>query len=71
MEATLWINSVVPVEGKDKAGDLKIENLLGPSKLEQCDNKELYHFKTPEDIVYLLADVCIIAVWDCKKGYWH
>ena len=30
-----------------------------------------YHFKTQEDIVHLLADACIMSVFDCKKGYWH
>ena len=24
-----------------------------------------------EDIAHLLADVCIMTVCDCKKGYWH
>ena len=32
---------------------------------------EPYHFKIPEDIVYLLAEACVISVCDCKKGYWH
>ena len=32
---------------------------------------EPYHFRTPEDIAHLLADVCIMTVCDCKKGYWH
>ena len=32
---------------------------------------ELYHFKTPEDIAHLIANFCIMAVCDCKKGYWH
>ena len=25
----------------------------------------------PEDIAHLLAGVCIMMVYDCKKGYWH
>ena len=25
----------------------------------------------PEDIAHLLAEVCIMTVCDCKKGYWH
>ena len=33
--------------------------------------REPYHFKTPEDIAYMLADACIMSVCDCKKGYWH
>ena len=33
--------------------------------------QEPYHFKTPEDIAHLLAEACVIAVCDCRKGYWH
>ena len=25
----------------------------------------------PEDIAHLLADVCVMTVCNCKKGYWH
>ena len=25
----------------------------------------------PDDIVHLIADSCIMAVFDCGKGYWH
>ena len=32
---------------------------------------ELYHFKTPDDVVHLLAEACVITVCDCRKGYWH
>ena len=32
---------------------------------------EPYHFKTPEDIAYLIANLCIMTVCNCKKGYWH
>ena len=32
---------------------------------------EPYHFKTPEDIACLLAEACVITVFDCGKGYWH
>ena len=33
--------------------------------------REPYHFKTPKDIAYMLADACIMSVCNCKKGYWH
>ena len=33
--------------------------------------REPYHFKTPENIVHLLADTWIMTVSGCKKGYWH
>ena len=33
--------------------------------------RELYHFKTPEDIAHLLVDACTMSVCDCKKGCWH
>ena len=33
--------------------------------------QEAYHFKTPENIVHLLAEACDITVCDCRKGYWH
>ena len=33
--------------------------------------RELYHFKTLEDIVHLIANFCVMMVCDCKKGYWH
>ena len=25
----------------------------------------------PDDIAHLIADVCIMTVCDCQKGYWH
>ena len=31
---------------------------------------EPYHFKTSEDIAHLLAEVCVITVYYCRKGYW-
>ena len=33
--------------------------------------RESYHFKTPEEIAPLIAESCIMTVYDCKKGYWH
>ena len=33
--------------------------------------REPYHFKTLKDIAHLPADVYIMTMSDCKKGYWH
>ena len=70
-EATPWIDSFVPVEGKDKIGNLKLGICLDSTNLNKVIVREHYHFKTPEDIAHLLADACIMSVYDCKKGYWH
>ena len=70
-EATLWINSFVLVEGKDKSGNPKLFICLDPMNLNKAVICELYHFKTPEDIAHLIANSCIMMVCDCKKGYWH
>ena len=69
--ATLWINSFMLVEGKDKLGNLKVRICLDPTNFNKDIVREPYHFKTPEDIAHLLVDACIITVCDCKKGYWH
>ena len=66
-EATPWINSFVPVEGKDKLGNLKLRICFDPTNLNKAVVREPYHFKTLEDIAHLLADVCIMSVCDCKK----
>ena len=70
-EATPWINSFVLVEGKDKTGNLKLRICLDSTNLKKAIVRELYHFKTPQDIADLLADACMMSVCDCKKGYWH
>ena len=70
-QATPWINSFVLVEGKDKLGNLKLRICLDPTNLNKTIVYEPYHFKTPEDIVHLLAEACVIMVRDCRKGYWH
>ena len=70
-EATPWINSFVLVEGKDKLGNLKLRIFLDPTNLNKAIVREPYHFKTPEDIAHLLADACIMSVYNCRKGYWH
>ena len=70
-EATPWINSFVLVEGKDKLGNLKLSICLDPTNLKKMRVRQLYHFKTLEDIAHLLADACIMSVCNCKKDYWH
>ena len=70
-EATPWINSFVLVESKDELGNLKLHIFLDPTNLKKAVTRELYHFRTPEDITHLLADTCIMTVCDCKKVYWH
>ena len=70
-QATPWINSFVLVEGKDKLGNLRLRMCLDPTNLNKVIVHEPYHFKTPEDIAHHLAEVCVITVCDCRKGYWH
>ena len=70
-EATSWINSFVFVESKDNLGNLKQHICLDPTNLNKDIIREPYHFRGHEDITNLLADACIMAVCDCKKGYWH
>ena len=70
-QVTPWINSFVLVEGKDKLGNLKLRICLDPTNLNKATVHEPYHFKTPEDIAHLLAEVCVFSVCDCRKGYWH
>ena len=70
-EATLWINSFILVEGKDKLGNPKLCICLDPMNLNKAALHEPYHFKTPEDIAHLIANANNMMVCDCKKGYWH
>ena len=49
-EATPWINSFMLVEGKDKLGNLKLSICLDPTNLNEAIVRELYHFKTTEDM---------------------
>ena len=44
---------------------------LDTTNLNKATVREPYHFKTPEDIVHLIANSCIMMVCHCKKGYWH
>ena len=71
MKLPQWINSFVLVEDKDKLGNLKLKICLDPTNLNKAILRELYHFKTPEDIAHLLADACSMAVCHCKIGYWY
>ena len=70
-EATPWINSFVLIEGTDKQGKPKLWICLDPTNLNKAIIRELYHFKTLEDISHLIADSTVMSVLDCKKGYWH
>ena len=70
-EAIPWINTFVLVESKDKSGNLKLHIYLDPTNLNKSITREPYHFRTPEDIRHLLADVCVMTVCDCKIGYGH
>ena len=70
-QATPLTNSFVLVERKDKLGNLKLRICLDHTNLNKAIAHEPYHFKTPEDIVHLLAEACIITVYHCRKGYWH
>ena len=70
-EATPWINSFVLVQSRDKLGNLKLHICLDPTNLNKAIVREPYHFRTPEDIVHLLAEACVMTVCYCKKGYWH
>ena len=70
-EATLWINSFVLVKGIIIQGKPNLQICLDPPNLNKAIIRELYHFKTPEDISHLLADSTVMTVLDCKKGYWH
>ena len=70
-KATLWINSFVLVEGKDKLGNLKLRICLDPTNLNKTIVREPYYFGTLEDITHLLADACIMSVCNCTKAYWH
>ena len=67
-EATPWINSFVLVQSKDKLGNLKLHICLDPTNLNKAIVREPYHFRTPEDIAYLLAEACVMTVCNCKKG---
>ena len=70
-EATLWINSFVLVKKRGNHGQVKLRICLDPTNLNKAVTRELYHFRTSEDISHMLADAGILTVCDCKKGYWH
>ena len=70
-EATPLVNIIVLVEGTDKQGKPKLCICLDPTNLNKAIIRELYHFKTPEDILHLPANSTMMTILDCKKGYWH
>ena len=70
-KATPWINSFVLVENKHNQRQLKLGICLDPTNLNKAVTREPFHFCTLEDISHMLADVCILTVCNCKKGYWH
>ena len=70
-ETTQWINSFVLIEDTDKQGKPKLWICLDPTNLNKVIIRELYHFKTPEDIKHLIAEYTVMTVLDCEKGYWH
>ena len=70
-EATPWINSFVLIEGTDKEGQPKLCICLDLTNLNRAIIRELYHFKTPDNITHLIAESTVMTVLDCKKDYWH
>ena len=70
-KATPWINSFVLVEGKNPDGSIKLRICLDPTNLNKAVIHEPYCSKTPEDIAHLLANIKVITVTDCSKGFWH
>ena len=54
-EDTQLINSFVLVEGSDKSGNLKLRMCLNPTNLNKAIVRELYYFKTSEDIAQMHA----------------
>ena len=70
-EATLWINSFILIEVKDKLGNPELCICLNLTNLNKAIVCEPYHFKSLEDITHLIASSCILTICDCKKGYWH
>ena len=55
-EATLWINSFILIEGKDKSGIPKLCICLDLVNLYKAVTCKPYHFKTLEDITHLITN---------------
>ena len=70
-KATPWINSFVLVKGKNPDGSIKLRICLDPTNLNKAVIHEPYCSNTLEDIAHLLANVKVITVTDCSKGFWH
>ena len=69
-KATPWINSFVLVKGKNPDGSIKLRICLDPTNLNKAVICKPYCSNTPEDIAHL-ANVKVITVTDCSKGFWH
>ena len=70
-ETMPWINSFILIKGKDQVGNLKLHICQDPTNVNKAVIRELYHFKTLEDITHLIANSCVMIVCNCKKGYLH
>ena len=66
-----WINSFVLVKGKNPDGSIKLRICLDPTNLNKAVICEPSCRNTPEDIAHLLANVKVITITDCSKGFWH
>ena len=55
-EATTWINRFVLVEKRGNHGPVKLRICLDPTNLNKTVMRELFHFRTPEDISHVLVD---------------
>ena len=64
-EVTLWINSFILVEDKDKSGNPKLCICLDPMNLNKAVIHEQYHFKTWGDITYFITNASIMVVCNC------
>ena len=67
-EATLWINSFVFIEGKDKSGNPKLCTCLDQMNIYKAIVHEPYHLKTLEDIAHVIANSCVMTVMQLQKG---
>ena len=70
-KVTPWINSFVLVKGKNPDVSIKLRICLDPTNLNKAVICKPYCSNTPEDIAHCLANVKVITVTDCSKGFWH
>ena len=60
------------VERKDKlTGKHKLRICLDHTNLNKAVIRELYYFRTLENIAHLLAGACVINGVNCSQGFWH